>query len=110
MIAETDVDTALSYLRKSADEAAVCRANVTYLKEWIKTEKARCAMKHAGLSAAAADTQALVDPEYKLALEALRTAVEDDAKHAFKREAADALIRAYQTQEATKRTENRAYG
>lgn len=108
-ISEADVDTALRYLRESADDAAIAKANVAYLKEWIKSEKARCALKHPGLSQVAADTKALVDPDYLVALDAMKCAVEDDARHGFKREAADALIRAWQTKSSNLRSEGKAY-
>ena len=38
------------------------------------------------------------------------TAVEADAKHSFKREAAIALIDAWRTQQSTLRAEGKAYG
>ncbi len=109
MIAEAEIDRALRFLRESAFPAAQAKANALYTKEWVKTEKARCAMKHQGLSQAAADTQALVDPEYMKALEAMKIAAEEDAGHTFKREAADALIRAWQTQCSNLRSEGKAY-
>lgn len=109
MIAESDIEKALDYLRKSADEAATARANVRYLSEFLKSKAAQIADK-LDKSAAAAKISALADPSYLEVLEGYRVAVEVDALHSFKREAAVALIDAWRTQQSTMRAEGRAYG
>lgn len=111
MIAEKDIEAALDYLRNSAGEAAQARANVKYLAEFLDVKLAQIikAMPDT-LSATSAKGIAKADPGYLAVLEGYREAVELDAKHQFKREAADALIRAWQTWSATQRAEGRAYG
>lgn len=111
MIAEKDIEAALDYLRNSAGEAAQARANVKYLAEFMDVKLAQIikAMPD-DVSATKAKNEAKADPSYKAVLDAYREAVETDAKHQFKREAADALIRAWQTWSATQRAESRAYG
>jgi hypothetical protein len=111
VIAETEVEKAVDYLRSSAKEAAQARAEVKYLGEFLKAKKAQLAIgfKNAN-SAAAAEHAALADPAYHEVLEGYKVAVENDAFHTFKREAADALIRAWQTQCSNQRTEARVYG
>jgi phage shock protein A len=109
MIAEEDVESAVDYLRTSAKEAAEARAQVRYLAEFLKSKAAQIATKQDGMSAAAADQFAKAHPSYIEVLEGYKVAVERDAFFSFKREAADALIRAWQTQCATARAEGRAY-
>lgn len=110
MISDADVDKALTYLRESASEAAQARANARYIEAYMKTLKATLKLKSAATSNAAAEDEALSSSEYRDALEGYKVAVEADARHTFKREAADALIRAWQTEQATARSEGRAYG
>lgn len=110
MISEADVDKALRFLRDNAEEAALARANAKYLDAYLKTLKATLKLKHPGLSNVAAEDAALGSVEYREALDGYKVAVERDALHTFKREAADALIRAWQTESATARAEGRAYG
>lgn len=110
MISESEVDKALRFLRDSAAEAAIARANSKYLDAYLKTLKATLKVKNTGLSNVAAEDAALASREYREALDGYRVAVEQDALHTFKREAADALIRAWQTEQATARSEGRAYG
>lgn len=109
MIAESDIEKALDYLRTSANEAAQARASVKYLGEYLKSKVAQIATAQAGVSAAAAEHIAKASPEYITLLETYRDAVEMDAKHQFKREAADAMIRAWQTMCSNARIEGRAY-
>lgn len=75
----------------------------------MKSLKATIAAKQIGMSAAASEIVALSSPEYAELLNGYKVAVEKDAFHTFKREAADALIRAWQTMSATARAEGRAY-
>lgn len=109
MIAETEVEKAVEYLRTSAQEAAEARAQMKYLAEFLKSKVAQIATKQDGMSAAAAEHFAKAHPQYLEVLDGYRAAVERDAFFSFKREAADALIRAWQTQCATARSEGRAY-
>ena len=110
MIADSDVDRALQYLRDSASEAAIARANARYLESFLKSLRATLKLKSAASSNAAQEDEALASSQYLDALHGYKAAVEDDARHTFKREAADALIRAWQTQCSNLRSEGRAYG
>jgi hypothetical protein len=110
VISDDDVDKALRFLRDSSEEAALARANAKYLDAYLKTLKATLKTKMTGLSNAAAEDAALSNQRYLDALEGYKVAIERDALHTFKREAADALIRAWQTASATARAEGRAYG
>lgn len=109
MIEDGDIEKALVYLRESAAEAAIARANVKYLAEFLDVKKAQIIKAMTGVSATAAKETAKADPGFLSALDGYRAAVELDARHQFKREAADATIRAWQTQQSTLRAEARAY-
>lgn len=109
MITESQVDKALEFLRTTAEDAANARAAVAYTGEWLKVVKASQKAKQAGLSNAAAEDVALTSTEYFQALEGYRDAVKQDSFYRFKREAADAMIRAWQTEQASLRAEGRAY-
>ena len=110
MILEADIERALEYLRSSAQEAAEARANVKHLAEYLKTKRAMLKKQLTGMSNAAAEDEALSNPEYIELLEGYKVAVERDAFHSFKREAADAMIRAWQTMSSNARVEGRVYG
>lgn len=110
MIAEADIERAVEYLRQSAQEAAEARATVKYLGEFLKAKVAKIATGQTGMSAAAAEQAAKAHPEYLELLDGYRVAVERDAFHTFKREAADAMISAFQTFSANRRAEGKVYG
>lgn len=110
MISDADVDKALAFLRDSAKDAAQARANARYLEAHLKALRATLKLKQPpGTSNAAAEDAAFASSDYRDALEGYKVAVESDAFHTFKREAADALIRAWQTENANARAEGRAY-
>lgn len=109
MISDDDIEKALDYLRSSAEKAAQARANVKYLAEFLDVKLAQIIKAMPEVSATQARNTAKADPSYLMQLDAYKSAVEEDARHSFKREAADALIRAWQTQCATARAEQRAY-
>ena len=104
MIHEENVDKAVDYLRNSAQEAAEARATVKYMAEFLKSKRAMLKAAQTGISNAAAEDMALADPAYLELLDGYRSAVEKDAFHSFKREAAAALIDAWRTQSATNRS------
>lgn len=110
MIPEEKVESALVFLRSSAEPAAQARAEHLYLAEWIKTVRAQVKARQSGISNAAADDLALCSKEYEDALTAFRAAVEADATFRFKREAAAAVIEAWRTEQASLRAEGKAYG
>lgn len=109
MIPESDVEKALDYLRQNAQEAAEARATVKYLAEFLKSKRSQIKLKQTGMSNAAAEDAALADPTYLELLEGYRAAVEKDAFHGFKREAAAAMIEAWRTMCSNARAEGKAY-
>lgn len=109
MIDDGDIEKALDYLRSTAQEAAQARANVKHLQEFLDVKVAQIVKAMPGVSAATAKLTAKAHEEYVALLEGYKVAVEQDAFHTFKRDAADAMIRAWQTQQSTLRAEGRAY-
>lgn len=107
MIPESEVEKAVDFLRTSAQEAAEARASVKYLAEFLKVKRAQIANAMNAKSAAAAESMALADPAYIEVLNGYRVAVEKDAFHGFKREAAVAMIDAWRTQQSSARAEGR---
>lgn len=103
MITDEDAIRAAEYLRDNASKDAEARANAIYLEQWVKTVKARCQAKHADMSVAAREIEALVDPEYVEALEGYKQALVEDGKRKFLREAAHAKLSAWQTMSANNR-------
>lgn len=104
MITDSEVERAVDYLRDAAEQDAQARANAEYLREWIKTEKARLVTQQPGVSNAAAVAIAESHPDYLRALSAYRAAVEEDYRRRFLREAAAARLEAWRTQESTRRS------
>lgn len=108
MIAESDIEKAVDYLRTSAQEAAQARANMKYLAEYLKSKKAELAVSYSEVTSnAAAENKALADPAYREVLDGYKEAVRHDAFHGFKREAAVAMIEAWRTQCSNQRAEGK---
>ena len=108
MIPESKIDAALAHLQNKADEAAQARANVKYLAEFLKSKRAQLKLaQKPGTSNADREDAAYADASYIEVLEGYKAAVELDAWHSFKREAAIALIDAWRSQQANQRAEGR---
>lgn len=97
MIPESEVERAVDYLRDSADKAAMARATRIYLEQWLKAKKAILASQKIAEGVGVSENWALAHPEYQQALEDYRSAVQEDERCRFLREAADAKVRAWQT-------------
>lgn len=100
---EEKAEQALVFLHGQAKSHGKIRAQSDYLDAHVKTVLARCKGKHPGVSASAAESLALADPEYLAALEARRQANEEWYTAQFLREAAQAHISAFQTASANER-------
>lgn len=103
MIDEAAAESAVDYLRSSADKAAQARANVSYLESWLKVVKAQQMAASLESSQSAKEVEALCSAAYKEALDGYRVAVEQDSAFRFKREAATARIEAWRTQSSNLR-------
>jgi hypothetical protein len=107
VISDDDIEKAVDYLRSSAREAAQARAEALYLEGHLKALKASLKVRSKAGSNAAQEDEALASDDYRTALEGYKVAVEMDAFHKFKREAAVAMIDAWRTQQSNLRAEGR---
>ena len=94
---ENKAEKALHFLHQEAGTHAIARAQADHMAEFVKLEKARIAGMCVGMSQAASESEALRHPDYQNALENLKTARVIWYEANFKREAADAIIGAWQT-------------
>lgn len=100
---ESDVQKAVDYLRETAHKAAQARAEQEYTEAWIKVVLAEEMARYASMSRVEADMHAKTSPNYKAALMAHRDAVKAFNEYLFGREAASAVINAWQTKSANER-------
>lgn len=100
---EPQAQRALEYLHKQAGQHGQDRANADYLDAFLKSERARLKGQVIGQSNAAAEDVALAHPDYLKCLEAKKIADEINYTNLFKREAASAVIAAWQTVSANER-------
>ena len=103
MIKDDDVEKALDYLTRNAQIAAQARADRVYMEQYTKVVKARIMSESNSLAINAQERNALVDSRFLEQLEAERTAVFEDERHRFLREAAKAKLEAWRTEKATER-------
>jgi hypothetical protein len=102
-ISEESVEKALHWLMANATSAAKARAEKIYLEEYTKALKSKIMQEHRELPVSAQEREACADPRYGEHLQALKIAVENDAKMTFLRGACEARINAWQTQSANER-------
>src|SRR5690348_12119694 len=100
MITPEEADKALHYLIDSSSKAAAARANRLHLEDFSRVLKARLMCECQDLPVNAQERQAYASGEYERHLLGLKAAIEEDEKLRFLREAADARLRAFQTQSA----------
>ena len=94
---------ALSFLHEKAVTHAQDRANADYLSDFLKVKRAELKSNSTASSNAAAEDSALCDPQYLAVLEAKKTADTIHHTNTFKRQAAEAIIGAWQTCSANSR-------
>jgi hypothetical protein len=104
MISDDEIERALDYLRDHAEDAAQAKANKIYLTEYRKVKKAELMRRSNHEAVNAQEVYAYAHSEYQEFLAGLREAVYQDAKHDFLREAANAKIEAWRTEQANQRT------
>lgn len=110
IITDEQVEDALAYLRDSAKQAAVARAQSRTLEKYLGVVEAQQKARATGRSNAAAQDEARSSPEYKQALDAWEEAVRRDSEFTMLREAAASRIEAWRTQSSNLRAEGKAYG
>ena len=103
MITDSQVESALDYLRDTAPKAAVARAQARTLEKYLGVVEAQQKALTRGLSNAAAQDHARASPEYKAALDGWNEAVRLDGEFTMLREAASARIEAWRTMSSNER-------
>lgn len=103
MITDDQVESALDYLRDSAKQAAVARAQAKTLEKYLGVVEAQQKTLKGSMSNAAAQDMARSSPEYKVALDGWKEAVRQDSEYTMLREAASARIEAWRTMSSNAR-------
>ena len=103
MINEHDVEKAIDFLRDTSESCAKSRAERLYLDDFTRSLKAKIMSEHLAEPLGAQERHAYSDVRYLNHLAALKIAIYEDEKGRFLRDAAEAKIRAWQTQQATER-------
>lgn len=107
------IEARLHELRSLGDAYAKAHADASYLEEFRKSKKA-ILMKAAGelghKTSAAQETEAYAHPEYQQLLKDLRDATELREKIRWQFKVAELSVGTWQTLQANRRQEQRAYG
>ena len=103
VIPESDIEKAIDWLRDTAEACAKKRAERLYLEDFSRSLKAQIMSEHLAEPLGAQERHAFSDIRYRNHIEALKLAIYEDEKGRFLRDAAEAKIRAWQTQQATER-------
>lgn len=104
MITEVQVQESVDFLFASAIDGAQARANRAVLEHGLRRVKALEMQKVSGGGVAAAEAKAYASAAYGTALDGLKEAIFADEKMRALRDAHEARIRAWQTQQATMRS------
>lgn len=106
MINESKVEGALKYLSESADDYAKWHGRRVYLKEHCKSVLDACFLDVEGGTVREREAKARNHVDYLAALKNYQEAESEAIKIKAWRDAADATIRVWQSQNATKRSAN----
>lgn len=98
MIQEKDIEAAVDWLRDTAESCAKKRAERLYLDDFTRSLKAQIMAEHLAEPLGAQERHAYADVRYRNHLEALKQAIFLDEQASFLRHAAEAKLRAWQTQ------------
>ncbi len=109
MITDEQLEKALDYLRDTADETAKKRATRIYLDEYTRALRATIMSEHLAEAVNAQERYANSDIRYKNHLETLRTAIFEDEKARYLRDAAAVKIEVWRSQQANLRAESKAF-
>lgn len=100
MITDDKIEAALEYLAKNVEAAAHARANKWFMVEGRKIKKAQLMNQCNEQSEASKERFAYSHPDYEKHNELTKAAIYEDAKHEFRRDAYNATIDTYRTQQA----------
>ncbi len=100
MIDDDQIEAALLYLAKNVEASAEARAQKWLMVEGRKVKKAKLMGMCNEPSEAAKERFAYAHSDYEPYLKATREAIYEDAKHEFRRNAYNATIEAWRSQQA----------
>ena len=103
-----DPNDAVNYIIKHSQEYALAKANVVYLEQFRKTQKAICFQSSLRSTMAEKAADAYAHKDYIAVLEGLKDAVETAERLRWMLVAAQARIEIYRTQEASNRVIDRS--
>ncbi len=104
----TDPNDAVNYIIKHSQEYALAKANVVYLEQFRKTQKAICFQSSLRSTMAEKEADAYAHKDYIAVLDGLKDAVETAERLRWMLVAAQARIEIYRTQEASNRVIDRS--
>ena len=109
MIEQKQVEAALEYMQTHAQDLANAKANRIYITHYLKSCLAMLYQKSTGKTDKARESDAHADPEYLKQLAALQIAVQEEERHRWKMNAAEAMVEVWRTQEANNRAIDRGH-
>ena len=98
---------AIEFMIKNAPKYAEAKANRVYLENYLKTVKATLALKCNESTISRAEQYALAHPEYKVVLDGLKVAVEQEEHLKWWLISAQARVDVWRTEEASNRNIDR---
>lgn len=104
----TDPNAAVDYIIKHSQEYALAKANVVYLEQYRKTQKAICFQSSLRSTMAEKEADAYAHKDYIAVLDGLKAAVEEAERLRWMLIAAQARIDVWRSQEASNRNIDRA--
>lgn len=102
-----DPNSAVDYIIKHSQEYATAKANVVYLEQFRKTQKAICFQSSLRTTMAEKEADAYAHKDYIAVLDGLKEAVEAAEKLRWMLVAAQARIDIWRSQEASNRITDR---
>jgi hypothetical protein len=100
---EIDPNLAIDFMLKNAGAYAKAKANVVYLEQFRKTQKAICFQASLRSTMAEKEADAYANPQYIAVLDGLREAVEEAERLRWMLVAAQSRIDIWRSQEASNR-------
>jgi hypothetical protein len=103
-----DPNAAVDYIIKHSQEYALAKANVVYLEQYRKTQKAICFQSSLRSTMAEKEADAYAHKDYIAVLDGLKDAVETAERLRWMLVAAQARVEIWRSQEASNRGIDRA--
>jgi len=105
---EIDPNLAIDFMLKNAGAYSKAKANVVYLEQFRKTQKAICFQASLRSTMAEKEADAYANPQYIAVLDGLREAVEEAERLRWMLVAAQSRIDIWRSQEASNRNIDRS--